>query len=72
VHKSTFEYHNPTDAQKASMEKLRAAAKTYADALEEVLPAGPDKTYILRNLRSVAMWANVAVTRGADGAPLED
>ena len=53
----------------AKMEELRKAAKGYADCLEAALPDGPDKTYVLRLHRTVAMWANVAITRHPDGAP---
>jgi len=41
----------------------------YAETLEELLPAGPDKTYVMRKLREVAMWANIALTRNPDGTP---
>ena len=67
--KSTFEYLKPTDLQLADMENARTAAKVYADALEVILPDGPDKTYTLRKLREVAMWANVAISRHPDGSP---
>jgi hypothetical protein len=33
------------------------------------MPAGPDRTYAIRKVREVGMWANVAVTRDADGTP---
>jgi hypothetical protein len=33
------------------------------------LPPEPDKTYVLRQLRDRAMWANVAITRQPDGTP---
>lgn len=69
LHESTFGYLMPTDEQKARMERLRAAAKAYADAIEADVPNGPDKTYVLRAHRQNAMWVNVAVTRNADGAP---
>lgn len=69
MHPSTFEYLKPTDGQLTTMEKLRAAAKVYCDALEAALPDGPDKTFIIRAHRANAMWVNVAVTRQADGAP---
>ena len=69
MHASAFEYLNPTDEQKADMNQLRLAAKEYADVLNDVLHDGPDKTYVLRKLREVAMWANVAITRHADGSP---
>lgn len=69
MHPLTFEYHKPTDKQFLDMSGCRAAARAYADYLEEMLPDGPDKTYILRKLRTLAMWANVSITRNADGSP---
>ena len=71
MHASTFEYLKPTDAQVEQMAKVRAAAKAYNDALVEFLPDGPDKTFVIRNHRSNAMWANVAITRLPDGTPRE-
>ncbi len=71
LHLSTFEYLKPTDAQIEAMAQVRAAAKVYADALDSLLPEGPDKTFILRAHRSNAMWANVAITRQPDGTPRE-
>lgn len=41
------------------------------DILEAELPDGPDKTFIIRQHRQTAMWANVSITRQADGAPRE-
>lgn len=69
MHPSTFEYLKPTDAQIETMAKVRAAAKAYNDVLDELLPDGPDKTFVIRNHRSNAMWANVAITRLPDGTP---
>jgi methylmalonyl-CoA mutase N-terminal domain/subunit len=69
IHPSTYEYIKPTDKQLETMAKLREAAKLYNDALEELLPDGPDKTFVIRTHRSTAMWSNVAVTRLPDGSP---
>lgn len=69
LHSSTFDYLKPTDTQMALMGELRLAGAHYANLLENLLPDGPDKTYTLRKLREVAMWANVAATRNADGSP---
>jgi hypothetical protein len=69
MHESTFDYLIPTDAQKNTMRIVRAAAAEYANALTSVVPDGPDKTYLLRKLREVGMWANIAITRQPDGAP---
>ena len=69
LHPSTFEYLEPTDAQLLDMADLRRAAVVYATVLDRVLPDGADKTFVLRAHRSNAMWANVAITRYADGTP---
>jgi hypothetical protein len=69
LHHSTFAYLSPTPEQLKTMGTLREAAALYANALEQHVPNGPDKTYLLRKLREVAMWANVAVTRNPDGSP---
>jgi hypothetical protein len=71
MHASTYEYLKPTEAQIESMSRVRAAAKAYNEVLDEELPDGPDKTFVIRNHRSNAMWANVAITRLPDGTPRE-
>jgi hypothetical protein len=69
LHPTTFEYLKPTDEQIGQMAKLRAEFAEFAALLDYSLPDGPDKTYVLRKLRECAMWANVTITRGPDGAP---
>lgn len=69
MHPSTFEYLKPTEQQIKVMEQVREAARIYCQALEDLLPDGPDKTFVIRNHRSNAMWANVSVTRLPDGTP---
>ena len=71
MHPTTYEYLKPTDAQIEQMATVRAAGRAYADLLEASLPPGPDKTYALRKHREVAMWANISITRHADGSPRE-
>lgn len=66
---STFEYLKPTEDQVARMARVREAAKAYAAVLEAELPHGADKTFTLRNHRTTAMWANIAITRFDDGTP---
>jgi hypothetical protein len=70
LHESTFQYLKPSDDQMHDMALCRDAATKYAEVLEQVVPYGPDKTYLLRKLREVGMWANIAITRNADGSPL--
>jgi hypothetical protein len=69
LHPSTFDYLEPTDEQVETMRQARALSKGYADDIAGILPDGADKTYILRRIREIAMWINVAITREADGAP---
>lgn len=69
MHSKVFEYLSPTDQQLSAMDELRAAAKVYADKIEDIVPDGPDRTYLMRKLREVQMWVNVAITRQPDGAP---
>lgn len=69
LHPTTFGYLKPTEGQMNLMNDLREASRIYATILDEQLPDGPDKTYILRRVRETAMWVNVAITREADGSP---
>lgn len=69
MHAKTFDYLSPNEKQLAVMEEMRAAAKAYADKIEDVVPDGPDRTYVIRKLREVAMWINVSLTRQPDGSP---
>lgn len=69
LHNSTFQYLKPTDEQMATMSDARDVVETCAARLNHLLPEGPDKTYLIRLLRTVGMWANVAITRMPDGSP---
>ena len=69
MHRSTFDYLKPTDQQLEAMALMRAAFRELAASVDDYVPEGPDRTYILRKLRECAMWANVAITRNADGSP---
>lgn len=69
MHSSTFEYLKPTDSQMEVMGTVRGLFKVFTSNLEDHIPEGPDKTYLMRQLRDCAMWANVAITRLPDGSP---
>jgi hypothetical protein len=64
-----FEFLQPSVEQIDDMAVCRKAAAEYAQCLEMLVPEGPDKTHVLRKLREVSMWVNVAITRHADGTP---
>jgi hypothetical protein len=69
LHPSAFEYLKPTDDQMRKMSEVRRGFAELANSLNDLLPPGKDKTHILRQLRDCSMWANVAITRHADGTP---
>jgi hypothetical protein len=69
LHDTTFGYLKPSDEQIDEMQNVRAAFAVFVAHIEKTLPDGADKTYIIRQLRDCAMWANVALTRQADGTP---
>lgn len=69
LHESTFGYLKPTDAQLGKMAIVRGEFLNFAMGLDTHLPDGPDKTYLMRQLRDCAMWANIAITRNPDGSP---
>ena len=69
LHPKTFQYLQPTDNQLEKMAYVRNAFADFASMLETWLDDGADKTYILRKHRENAMWANVSITREADGSP---
>jgi hypothetical protein len=71
LHDSTFEYLKPTEEQVSTMMQARILFGDLARNLDALLPDGPDRAYILRKLRECAMWANIAITRNADGSPRE-
>lgn len=71
LHGSTFKYLKPTDKQIAVMDEVRYRFDDIAQVLQTALPDGPDKTYVLRLIRTAAMWAHVAITREQDGSPRE-
>lgn len=69
LHHETFNYQKPTEDQINKMQHVRDAAFSFTQILEANVPDGPDKTYLIRKFREVAMWANVAITKQPDGSP---
>jgi hypothetical protein len=48
---------------------VRGAFAEFTNVIAAHIPDGPDKTYLMRQLRDCAMWANIAITRNPDGSP---
>lgn len=69
LHKSTFAYLTPTEEQIDQMETVRKATLDYSIVLDQLLPEGADKTYLMRKLREINSWAMITLTRHSDGTP---
>ena len=69
LHPETFDFLAPTEAQIETMAKLRAAFSNLAHEVDDTVRPGEDKQYILRLIRTAAVWTNIAITRDSDGAP---
>lgn len=69
MHEATFERLAPTDSQAAKIARMRTAFRLLVGEVTTDVPEGPDRTYIVRQLRTCAMWCNMAITHNADGSP---
>jgi hypothetical protein len=54
-------YHTPKNDQPEKYEKLRAAAKSFAQTIIECTPPSADQTAAIRKVREAVMTANSAV-----------
>jgi hypothetical protein len=72
LHPHAFDSIKPTEAQLLAMQKVRDGAKEFYELLDRVVPDGPDKTFVVRQLMGLVMWANRAVMHRPDGAPRGD
>jgi hypothetical protein len=59
-----FTYHRPSADQAVIYEKLRSSAKSFAQAIQELVPACADQSAALRHVREALMTANAAVALG--------
>jgi len=72
MHTSTFEYLSPTPEQIETMQRVREAAKVFSLPFwKPNCRMAPDKTRWANPATTGprAMWANIAITREADGSP---
>jgi len=56
-----FAYHKPHGTQPDRYARLRAAARTYADAIAELTPESPEQTLAIRCVHAASMHANSAI-----------
>lgn len=56
-----FKYHAPREDQIPKYERIRAAAKDFAEVILANTPAGADQTAAIRKVREATFTANSAV-----------
>lgn len=56
-----FQYHAPDADQRVAYEKLRGAAKDFAQAIVELVPSSADQTAAIRLVRQAVMTANAGI-----------
>ncbi len=59
-----FSYHPPKGDQTQRYERLRAAAKAFAEEIIRSTPSGADQTAAIRKVREAVMTANAAIACG--------
>jgi hypothetical protein len=70
MHEQSFRSLPPSNAAlERDVAQARVAAENYARAIDGLVEDGPDKTYLMRKFREVAMWVNTAIIRNSDGSP---
>lgn len=63
-----FSYHAPRTVRRASLhENVRSACLAAANALDELLPDGREKSVAITKLEEAMFWANAALARSSDG-----
>ncbi len=61
-----YQFHAPTDAQKAAMQKLRDACEALDALIRAETPACRQQSLALTHLEECAVWANKAANQRDD------
>ena len=56
-----FTYHKPTGDQPERYERIRAAARVFAQVVRDETPPSADQTAAIRKIREASMTANQAI-----------
>lgn len=56
-----FTYHPPFGTQLERYQSIRAAAKSFAEAIVDFTPASPEQTLAIRDVQRATMMANAAI-----------
>ena len=59
-----FRYHSPTASQVDQYQRLRDAAKAFANVLVANTPPGADQSAAVRKVREAVMTGNAAIALG--------
>jgi hypothetical protein len=58
-----FTYHSPKGDQPERYAKIRAAAKAYAEVIDELCPDSREKSVAFTQAEDSVFWANAAIAR---------
>ena len=61
-----WQFHTPTEAQKASMQKMRDAFQELAHLIQHETPVSRQQSVALTHLEDAAVWANKAACQKED------
>jgi len=56
-----FKYHSPTKEQTERYQKIRSAAKDFAQLIIENTPYCDDQLFAIQQIRSAVMFANASI-----------
>jgi hypothetical protein len=59
-----FGYHKPDDLKVKKHENVRDECEATAQAFQQYLPDGREKTLALTKIEEAMFWANAAIARG--------
>jgi hypothetical protein len=58
---ATFDYHKPSDEQVGRIANIRILHKRLLSAIWDQVPAGPDRTCVVRKIHESMMTCNKAI-----------
>ena len=58
-----FTYHTPHPGQIEAYKDIRAAARIFAEIINELCPESREKSLAMTNLEESVMWANASIAR---------
>ncbi len=58
-----FKHHPPVGDQQERYEKIRAAARAFAEVLNDLCPESREKSLAITNLETAQFFANASIAR---------